>query len=91
MAKINNVKFINSEFLGNEANRIGHIQRIEDELVYSFKIIVKDAETPRMVEYLETTDFTKYDEYIKNPKVGKNTSLVWFDKFKPIVDKLIDV
>lgn len=85
--KINNVEFTNSEFFGNNANRLGHIQRIEDQHVYDFKILI-DHETAEVISYLERADLTAYNEYIQNPKVGKNSGLVWFDQFKVINDRL---
>lgn len=87
MSKVNNVEFTDSENLGNNANRLGNVQRISDEYIYPFQIPV-GTETPEMITWLEETDLTKYDLYIKNPKVGKNTKIVWFEQLKPVVEKL---
>jgi hypothetical protein len=87
MSKVNNVEFTDSENLGDNANRMGNIQRISDEYVYPFQVPVQ-AETTDMIEWLQETDLTKYDEYIKNPKAGKNTKIIWFDRLKTIAEKL---
>ncbi|MBC8427498.1 MAG: hypothetical protein H8D97_01260 [Proteobacteria bacterium] len=85
--KVNNVEFTNSNNLGNNANRLGNMQRISDKYIYPFQVPVQ-SETPEIINWLEYTDLTKYDLYIKNPKVGKNTKIVWFEQLKPIVEKL---
>jgi hypothetical protein len=87
--KLNNVEFTDSEMLGDNANRMGNIQRISDDYVYPFQVPMK-VETDEVIAWLESTDLSLYDEYIQNPKVGKNNKLVWFEQLKPIVERLND-